>query len=170
MCGFTPINMHFCICLVVCGLANMRYNQDVEPFHKQIKWTHFTIDYSGVYRVNFVRKILISKDHDAQKQILIHIYIFSSLKNTMMYGRHNNMVILVCYLRKTMKSCNHWCVTGILIWVSVLQIHQINILVTMKKWFKEAVLLEFITRRIWLEYEFASEKVLKYNNIVKSTP
>ena len=39
-------------------------------------------------------------DQNAQKQILIHIYIFSSLENTIMFGRHINMVVLVFYLKK----------------------------------------------------------------------
>ena len=57
-----------------------------------------TVDYSGVYRVNFVWKILKSIDQNAQKHILIHMYIFSSLKNTFMYCRRIKIVILVVYL------------------------------------------------------------------------
>jgi hypothetical protein len=45
-----------------------------------------------------------------------------------------------------------------------------NILVSMKKCSTEVFSLEFITRRIWLQYVFASEKFIKYNNIFKSTP
>jgi len=58
---------------------NSKLNYDVEPFHMHITLTQFTIDYSGMYRVNYVLKIHISMDQNAQKQILIHIYIFSSL-------------------------------------------------------------------------------------------
>ena len=50
--------------------------QDVKPFHIKIALTQFTIDYSGVYTVNFTWKILKSLDHNVRKYFLTYIYIY----------------------------------------------------------------------------------------------
>ena len=59
----------------------------VTPFHMEITLTQFTIDYSGVYRVNFVRKILKYLYQNVRKYILICIYIYYVIINQFRYGR-----------------------------------------------------------------------------------
>ena len=65
----------------------------VKPFHKPITVTHFTVDYSAVYRVNFVYKIVKSLDQNVRKYILIYRYIYYVIIYQFRYGRRRYMIV-----------------------------------------------------------------------------